>query len=136
MSSPRFAHPLAPVEADIDEVGHVSNLVYVRWILETAMAHSRACGWDYADYRASGAIFVVRRYEIDYLSSVVLGQPLRAETWIEDMKGVSCRRGTELVRLADGQVACRAMTTWAFISMASGRPQRIPDALRAAFVGP
>jgi acyl-CoA thioester hydrolase len=60
--------------ADIDELGHVSNLVYLRRVLDVAMAHTRARGWDYEQYRALGAIFMVRRHEIDYIAQVTLGQ--------------------------------------------------------------
>jgi acyl-CoA thioesterase FadM len=40
-------------------------------------------------------------------------------------------RKTELLR--GDQVVARAATTWAFMSLASGRPQRIPEQLLAAF---
>jgi acyl-CoA thioester hydrolase len=127
----RFAIPILPVPEDIDELGHVSNLVYLRWVAEVAMAHSRACGWDFPRYRALGAVFMVRRHEIDYVAQVTLGQPLSAETWVDSWRAASCIRKTELVR--DGTVVARAATTWAMIGLASGRPQRIPEELLAAF---
>ena len=40
----RFSIPITATAADIDELGHVSNLVYLRWVLDVAMAHSRAVG--------------------------------------------------------------------------------------------
>ena len=73
----RFAIPILPVPEDIDELGHVSNLVYLRWVAEVAMAHSRARGWDFPRYRTLGAVFMVRRHEIDYVAQVTLGQPPR-----------------------------------------------------------
>ena len=76
----RFAIPILPAPDDIDELGHVSNLVYLRWVLEVALAHSRARGWDYAHYRALGAVFMVRRHEIDYVAQVTLDQALVGET--------------------------------------------------------
>jgi acyl-CoA thioester hydrolase len=127
----RFAIPILPVAADIDELGHVSNLVYLRWVADVAMAHSRARGWDYPQYRALGAVFMVRRHEIDYIAQVTLGQTLSAETWVDSWKLASCVRKTELLR--DGKVVARAATTWAMIGLASGRPQRMPDELVAAF---
>jgi len=127
----RFAISITPFAADIDELGHVSNLVYLRWVLDVAMAHSRALGWDFAQYRDLGAAFMVRRHEIDYIAQVTLGQTLRAETWVESWRAASCIRKTELLR--DGKVVARAATTWAMIGLASGRPQRIPDELTAAF---
>jgi acyl-CoA thioester hydrolase len=127
----RFAIPITPTPADIDELGHVSNLVYLRWVLDVAMAHTRALGWDYAEYRALGAVFMVRRHEIDYVAQVTLGEVLRAETWVDSWRMASCIRKTELLR--DGKVVARAATTWAMIGLASGRPQRIPDELLALF---
>ena len=100
--SERFSIPIAPVPADIDELGHVSNQVYLRWVLAVAMAHSRARGWDIARYHAHGAAFMVRRHEIDYIAQVTLGQTLRAETWVDSWRMASCIRKTELVR--DGTV--------------------------------
>ncbi len=127
----RFAISITPSAADIDELGHVSNQVYLRWVLEVAMAHSRALGWDIAQYRDFGAAFMVRRHEIDYIAQVTLGQTLRAETWVDSWRAASCIRKTELLR--DGKVVARAATTWAMIGLTSGRPQRIPDELTALF---
>ncbi len=123
----RFCLEVSASEADIDELDHVSNLVYVRWIQEVAVAHSAAVGWDMRQYRKVGAVFVVRRHEIDYVAPVLLGQRVRLETWIETWKAASCVRRTELVRIADGQVVARGATTWAFVGLADGRPQRIPE---------
>ena len=124
--------PITAVETDIDEVGHVSNIVYLRWVMEVAMEHSRAMGWDYPDYKAFGAVFMVRRHEIDYVAQVTVGQTLSAETWVDEWRQASCIRKTELVR--DGKIVVRAATTWAFISLGSGRPIRIPDEMREKFV--
>jgi acyl-CoA thioester hydrolase len=127
----RFALPITATAADIDELGHVSNLVYVRWVLDVAMAHSRAVGWDFDDYKRLGSVFVVRRHEIDYLASVTEGEQLVAETWVDGWKQVSVLRRTEIKR--GDTVVARGASTWAFLSLGSGRPQRIPDELRARF---
>jgi acyl-CoA thioester hydrolase len=129
--SQRFTMPITAAAADIDELGHVGNLVYVRWILDVATAHSVAGGWDPARYRELGAVFVVRRHEVDYVAQVREGDALVAETWVESWRAASCIRGTELRR--GDQIVARGVTTWAFISLTSGRPLRIPDELRARF---
>jgi acyl-CoA thioester hydrolase len=128
----RFVLTIRATDADIDEVGHVSNLVYLRWVLEVASAHSSARGWDFAAYRALGGVFVVRRHEIDYVAPVLAGEELEARTWIDSWKQASCVRATELVR--GERVVARALTTWAYVSFATGRPQRIPEEMRAGFV--
>jgi acyl-CoA thioester hydrolase len=127
----RFRFPITATEDDIDNLGHVSNLVYLRWVLEAATAHSEARGWDLAAYKKLGSVWVVRRHELDYLGQVLVGQALVAETWVDSWKAASCVRHTELSR--EGQVVARAATTWAFMSLTTGRPQRISEAVLAAF---
>ena len=124
--------PITVSETDIDEVGHVSNLVYLRWVQEVAVAHSDAVGLTFPRYRELGGVFVVRRHEIDYIAQVTVGQTLAAETWVDSWRAASCIRKTELIR--DGNVVCRAATTWALISLGSGRPIRIPDDMRDVFL--
>lgn len=118
--------------ADIDELGHVSNLVYLRWVLDVAMSHSAEVGWGHAEYRELGACFVVRRHEIDYVAQVFEGDEVELVTWVEWFKAVSCERRTEVRR--GGQVVARAATVWAFLDMKSGKPRRITDELKGLFV--
>ena len=130
--SARHTITVTPMPADIDELDHVSNLVYLRWVLDVALSHSAVLGWDHAAYRRLGAVFVVRRHEIDYLSSVVLGDEVLATTWVESWKQVSCIRKTELMRAADRKLVARATTQWAFIDYA-GKPRKIPPELIELF---
>jgi acyl-CoA thioester hydrolase len=127
----RFSIPITAAPSDIDELGHVSNLVYLRWVLEVAMAHSRSHGLDFDDYKRLGLVFVVRRHEIDYVMPVTEGQALVGTTWVDDWKAAWCIRKTELAR--DGVVVMRASTQWVMMSLSSNRPQRIPDELRVKF---
>jgi len=129
--STRFTQPIHVAPADIDELGHVSNQVYLRWVLEVALAHSSHLGWNHAEYTQIGGIFVVRRHELDYLAQVRLGDEVRAETWVPSWKLASCVRSTEVFR--GDQVVLRAATTWAFMALTNGRPIKIPDELRALF---
>lgn len=107
---------------DIDENGHVSNLVYLRWVLEAAVAHSEAVGWPHTRYIAAGAVFVVRRHEIDYLASAMAGDRLQIVTHIEGWSAATSVRKTRIVR--DGKDLARCVTTWAFLGL-NGRPRRI-----------
>lgn len=127
-----FALDVTAAASDIDELGHVGNQVYLRWVLEVAVAHSNALGWTFADYQRFGAGWVVRRHELDYLAEVLEGQTVTATTWIESWKGVSCVRRTDLHRGATPVL--RAATTWVFIDFASGKPRKIPDAIRGLFI--
>jgi acyl-CoA thioester hydrolase len=128
-----FRLDLAVADGDIDVLGHASNIAFVRWIQDVAVAHSTAVGLGLAAYRRLGAAFVVVRHEIDYLRPALRGEALEARTWISSVMAAKCLRATELVRKADGEVLARGQTTWGYIEMATGRPRRIPDEVRAAF---
>lgn len=132
----RFTLEHTATPADIDDLGHVSNLVYLRWIQEVATAHSDAVGWDAAAYHAAGAVFVVRRHQVDYLRPAYLGDALALITWVADWRGASSTRNTEVVRRSDGTVLAHGATLWAFVDRAAGRPRRIPDSIRQAFGAP
>lgn len=128
---------VAPAE-DVDELGHVSNLAYVRWIQEIAKAHSRHVGWDYAAYLRLGAVFVVRRHEIDYLAPVFAGERVRLVTWVSAFSAATSTRRTRVLRAGpDAAVreVARASTLWALVATEGGRPRRVPKELRAAFAG-
>jgi acyl-CoA thioester hydrolase len=59
-----FEKTITATEADADELGHVNNAVWVRWIQDMATSH-----WEKvapAEHR-DRYIWVVTRHEIDYL---------------------------------------------------------------------
>jgi acyl-CoA thioester hydrolase len=117
---------------DIDFLGHANNIAYVRWVQDVAVAHSNAMGYDMEAYRKLGGVFVVRRQEIDYLRSVLRGDRLELRTRVDRAMAAKCVRATEIAG-PDGTVVARALTTWGFIDFTTGRPTRIPEAVRAAF---
>ena len=74
-----FELPIPIEPADIDELGHVNNVTYVRWVQDAAVAHWRA--------RAPAAdqarlFWVVLRHEIDYKQPARLGDVIIARTWV------------------------------------------------------
>ena len=118
---------------DIDVQGHVNNQVYVRWIEELAVGHSEAVGWSHETYEKAGALFVMRRQEVDYLTSVRGDDVVDGRTWLEDARGVQCTRLSEFVRRSDGKVVARGKTLWVYLDARRGRPVKIPDEVRTAF---
>jgi acyl-CoA thioester hydrolase len=129
-----FERRFEVLASDIDELGHSSNIAYVRWIQDAAVAHSAEVGLDMAAYLRIGAVFVVVRHEIDYLRPALRGDTLKARTWISSVMAAKCLRETEITRESDGVLLAKSVTTWGFIEVASGRPRRIGDDVRSAFL--
>ncbi len=126
-----FVRELTVVDTDIDNLGHVSNLVYLRWVQDAALAHSASLGWSEQAYLARGQAWVVRRHEIEYLRAAISGDRLRIKTRVATMKVANSVRKTEIFR-AD-ELLCRASTDWVYVDLSRGRPVRIPPEVREVF---
>ena len=116
---------------DIDELGHVNNAVWVRWIQDMATAHWYAVA---PPEHVDRYIWVVTRHEIDYLRFVLPGETVTGRTWVgEAPKGARFDRHVEFLG-EDGKPRVKAKTTWAIIDKASGRPLRVPPEVAAPFL--
>ena len=89
-----YAHEIIVAPTDIDILGHASNIMFVRWIQDTALAHSAAVGLDVDAYKELGAVFVVVRHEIDYVRPAMLGDVIEARTWVASVNAAKCVRAT------------------------------------------
>ena len=126
-----FELAITATDADIDELGHVNNAVWVRWIQDVATVHWEAVAS--ADHQAS-YLWVVVRHEIDYLRAVLAGETVTARTWVpEPPRGARFDRHIEFVG-ADGKPRVRSVTTWAMLDRASGRVMRVPTEVAAPFL--
>lgn len=134
--SNEFRDEIVAADEDIDELGHVSNVVYVRWIQDVAKAHSTHVGWDWERYRSFGAVFVVHKHVVEYKSPAFAGDRIARITWVESFSAATSERRTRIVRVGangDDKELARATTTWALVAVDTGRPRRIPEEIVAAF---
>jgi acyl-CoA thioester hydrolase len=129
-----YALELTVEPADVDALGHVNNIVYVRWLQDVATAHASAVGCTHAELIRIGAVFVVRKHEIEYLRPGFLGERITLRTHVTWWRGASCERATQIDR--DGVVLARAKTLWAFVNAKTGKPTRLPPDIIHAFSAP
>jgi len=128
---PVFEKAFEATDAEIDELGHVNNAAWVRWIQDVATAHwlARADPAHVAAY-----VWVVVRHEIDYLRGLGPGGRVTARTWVgEAPTGARFDRLVEFIGV-DGKACVRARTTWAMLDCNTGRPLRIPVEVAAPFI--
>ena len=118
---------------DIDELDHVNNVVYLRWVQEVAAAH-----WHNAatSEQIVDILWVAIRHEIDYEAPAFLGNQIIARTWVETWTRATSERHTEIVRQSDGTVLARARTIWAAIDPESQRPRRLDKGVPKRFLDP
>ena len=120
-------------ESALDVNGHVNNLAYLRWMQESAIAHSTAQGWPLERYREARAGWVVRSHYIEYLRPAFVGERLALLTWVAGLRKHSSPRKFLFWRPGDQQLIARAETLWVFVDSETGRPCTIPADLATAF---
>ena len=125
-----FEIPIVVDSDDIDDLDHVNNVVYLRWVQEVARAQWRASAT--TEMQATLG-WVATRHELDYLRAAVMGDALIARTWIGTVDSRRFERLTEVARAADGVVLLRARTLWLLLNRATGRVTRISPELLACF---
>lgn len=127
----RHFHTVRPEE--IDEQGHASNVAFVQWMQDAAIAHSAAQGWPGERYRRERCAWVVRTHAIEYRAQAFAGDAIVVHTWVANFRKVTSLRKYRIEREGDGALLALAETDWAFLGTERGLPRRIPEELIAAF---
>ena len=135
MSQPLEVFELAVAiePADIDQLGHVNNVTYLRWVQEAAVAHwkSAAPAVDQAKL-----FWVVVRHEIDYKRAAFPGDEIVVRTWVGTSTRITFERHTEVVRGGDRTLLAKARTMWCPIDARTGKPTSVSPEVRAHFSVP
>jgi|JI6StandDraft_1071083.scaffolds.fasta_scaffold239944_2 acyl-CoA thioester hydrolase len=134
MSEPQaqFSFETVAVPEHIDELGHVNHKVYVGWAEEAGVRHWRAFA---SAAMQAQFVWVASRLEMDFLRETKLGEAIRVETWLGELRGARFDRHVRILG-ADGLEKARAKTTWALLDAVKRRPARVPADLAAAFAQP
>jgi acyl-CoA thioester hydrolase len=125
-----FELAIAIEPSDIDQLGHVNNVTYMRWVQDVAVAHwqSLASAADQASL-----LWIVVRHEIDYKQAAYLNDAIIARTWVGTASRLRFERHTELLRASDRSLLARARTIWCPLDAQSGKPVSVSAEVRAAF---
>ena len=125
-----FELPITVAPADIDALGHVNNVVYLRWMQEAAAAH-----WEAAAPAAlrEQTVWVVVRHEVDYKAPAFDGERLVARTWVGEPAGATWERHIEIRRPEGDKLLARGRSVYAALDRASGKPRRVDAQLREPF---
>ncbi len=124
----KFSHKFFVNRADIDEQGHVNNVVYVRWIQNVAVAH-----WFSAttELEREKYVWMVTRHEIDYKKQAFENEKVIVTTWVGEPTRISWERFTEIRRSED--LLVKARSVWCLIDRETLKPMRITEQLKNLF---
>lgn len=114
----------------IDNLNHVNNVVYLQWVQDIAEQHWKAS--TDAALRQKLAWVVVNHF-IEYKAPAFKNDVLVLKTWVENYKGVTSERHTQIIKKEDNKLVVKAKTLWCLLDKNSGKPLRITDELKAKF---
>ena len=123
-----FEMDISVEPGDIDELNHVNNVVYLKWVQDIAVAH-----WNSAatPEEQETLFWVVTRHEIEYLRPAFPDDELIARTWVGESSRRRFDRHTEVRRVNDDRLLARIRTVWCPMDRSTGRPTDVSDEVRA-----
>lgn len=117
-------------ESDIDQLGHVNNIVYLRWVQDAAIAHYNVIA---SEEEKNALLWVVVRHEIDYKRSALLHDKIVAKTWLGGLSRRYFERFTEIKRISDNKLLASALTLWCPVDAKSMKPVRVSEDIKVKF---
>jgi acyl-CoA thioester hydrolase len=118
---------------DMDAMDHVNNTVYFRFMQE-----ARICGFGRLrmpeDARRSIGI-VIANASCDYRRALAYPGTVEIRLFVGAPGGSGVPTGYELRREEEAQLRADDVATWVFVDMATRRPERISEAVRARLEG-
>lgn len=132
MASEIFTQHFAVDAADIDELGHVNNIVYLRYAQDIAIAHWRSRA---TPEMVSSYVWVVMRHEVDYRAQLTLGDDVEVRTWVDDApQGAAWARFVEIRKVGADKPSAQIKSNWAMLDAQTRRVKRIAPEIIARFV--
>ncbi|MGD1947372.1 MAG: acyl-CoA thioesterase [Croceivirga sp.] len=116
---------------DLDELKHVNNIRYLEWVQDISRAH-----WlNTVDQKnKEELIWVVRRHDITYYDSAILGDTIHIATQVIAWKGPISVRQVTMKNNKSGKNLVMATTEWCALDAKTRRPVRVPKEIQRLFI--
>ena len=124
-----FRHPIAIDPADIDQMGHVNNATYLKWVQEAVVDYWRSVAPPDAVARH---LWVALKHEITYLRPTFLHDVVVAEVIAEKVEGARAMF-TTVVRRGE-EVLSEIKSSWCCLDAVTHRPARLAREVVARFL--
>lgn len=108
--------------SDIDDLNHVNNVTYVKWMEEIASRH-----WSFLtkENPLPEYIWVVVKHEINYFKQAHLGDEIVIKTWVGKSKSFKSERF--IAFYLDDKLLVKSTTIWGLLDAKTYKPTRITE---------
>ena len=107
---------------DLDELNHVNNVRYVKWVNDVAKEH-----WfqNVTDDISKDYFWVLLNHNIEYKNPAILNDVVMLKTYVIKAEGVTSTRVVEMFNSKTNKLLIKSETNWCLISSKTQRPTRI-----------
>ncbi len=120
-------------EQSSNEVNHINNIEYLRWIDKASQLHCDACNMERKKLISQDIMWFVARHEIDYCSEATASDSLRLTTWVEDVRRVKSWRTTYIHAIDEPcRVVCICKTLWVLVDLITRKPTSITQQMASS----
>ena len=115
---------------DIDAMGYVSNLVYVRWFedLRTLCIEDF---YPFDEMMKNNMSPVIAKTVVEYKKPLTIYDSPKGRSWVEKMGATKWTMRHEI--FSDKGIHCTGSQTGYMINLKTGRPARIPENMAEAY---
>jgi acyl-CoA thioester hydrolase len=132
MTAEVFIQRFPVAAADIDELGHVNNIVYLRYAQDIAIAHWRTRA---PPEMLDAYVWVVTRHEVDYRAQLELGDDVEVRTYVDAApRGPSWVRFVDVYKAGAEKPSASIKSNWVMLDAQTRRMKRVPLDLAARFM--
>lgn len=131
MALQTFSQTFRVSASDIDHMGHVNNVAYVKWVQDVALAHWKAEATAEMQERYA---WIIVWHELEYKKQAFENEEINATTWVGNWTHVTCDRYVEIKRGDD--VLLNSKAVWCIVDLSTNRPCKIPKELKERFTEP
>ncbi len=117
----------------IDAAGHVSNIVYIQWMEECRLKLLEKIGMPAHKVIKSGVIPVLVETKIRYKKALYLGENVKIEVWISELKNVSAVIEFRFYN-SKNELAAIASQVGLFVDSKTIKPHRLNENEKEAFL--
>lgn len=119
-----------PRPEDFDELGHVNNVVYLKWVQEMAVTHWHLIS---PQEQVDSEVWVALKHTIEYRDAIEPGQMAEIRTWLGSYKGARFNRHVDIRKPGAKRFSAYAVTEWCRLNAHTRRPMRIDEAVLDLF---
>lgn len=115
----------------LDDLNHVNNVQYLLWAQEVAKIH-----WEKIKGMTSNtnAVWMVRSHQVNYRLGAFLGDYIRIETYVEEVRGPLSLRVVAFYNDKTDQLLVRCKTQWCWVELGSRKPLKVTEEIKKLFL--